>query len=378
MDGQAAHVEKAPADTENFPCAQCGAMLRYRPGTSVLHCDYCGHDNPIEPDEAAIIVEHDFRAALADGLNVEETELGDTFKCDGCGAEVEKDPRLTAMDCPFCGHAMVVDAGSTRKIRPESLVPFQVDRAAARERFRGWIRRLWFAPRALKQMGHRHERLEGVYLPYWTYDTRATTDYTGQRGEHYWETEHYTTTDANGKTVRRSRQVRRTRWYAASGTVRNAFDDLLVNASSTLPADLRAKLEGWDLAALMTFEEAYLSGFRAEVYQLRLEEGFDVARQLTVPAIRSTIRSDIGGDEQRISSMNCRYHDTTFKHLLLPVWLSSYRYRNKVYRFVINGQSGQVFGQRPYSYWKIFLLVAGVVAGLAVAAGLFALAQGAH
>jgi hypothetical protein len=198
-------------------------------------------------------------------------------------------------------------------------------------------------------------------VPYWTYDARTTTRYTGQRGEDYWITETYTTKE-NGRTVTKTRQVRKTRWYPASGTVRNTFDDLLVLAGRSLPAKYTQRLEPWDLSNLEPYKDEYLAGFRAEKYQVDLAEGFGEAARGMEPVIRNTIEHDIGGDHQRISSMNVRHDDITFKHILLPVWISAYRFRERVYRILVNARTGKVQGERPWSFWKIFLAVmAGVV-----------------
>jgi hypothetical protein len=87
--------------------------------------------------------------------------------------------------------------------------------------------------------------------------------------------------------------------------------------------------------------------------------------------IEQSIRRDIGGDEQRILTTHSKYDQVTFKHVLLPVWISSYRYKNKVFRFLVNGQSGKVKGERPYSIMKILgliLAVAAVVIGIIIIA----------
>jgi len=140
------------------------------------------------------------------------------------------------------------------------------------------------------------------------------------------------------------------------------FDDVLVCGSTTLPRPLIERLEPWDLPALKGFEPAYLSGFVAERYKLGLEEGFKVAEERMIPTIREAIESDIGGDEQRIGSMDVKHADVRFKHLLLPLWISSFRYKEKVYRFVVNARTGEVAGERPWSVLKIVLTVLAVIA----------------
>jgi hypothetical protein len=247
-------------------------------------------------------------------------------------------------------------------IAPESVLPFFVDKDTAGHKFQIWLRKRWFAPFDLIKRAKR-EGLDGVYLPYWTYDSDTSTRYTGQRGEHYYVTEHYT--DSQGK--RQSRRVRKTRWYSASGTVQVDFDDVLVCATPSLPVKIIDKLEPWDLPQLKPYDGKFLAGFIAERYRIDLEAGFQIAETKMEPRIRSAICSDIGGDEQRIFSMNVRHANTTFKHVLLPLWMSSFRYGNKVYRVTVNARTGEVAGERPWSVFKIvalIVLIAAIIIGI--------------
>jgi hypothetical protein len=197
-------------------------------------------------------------------------------------------------------------------------------------------------------------------MPAWTYDSQTTSHYTGERGEDYWTTETYTAFE-NGKSVTRTRQVKRTRWYPAAGTVHHFFDDVLVMASHSLPLQLQNKLAPWDLPRLTPYSDEFLSGFVTESYQDDLSTGFENAKSIMAPTIRQLICLDIGGDHQRIHSVNTLHANVTFKHILLPVWLSAYRFHNRVFRFMVNARSGAVAGERPYSAWKIALTVIGAL-----------------
>ena len=263
---------------------------------------------------------------------------------------------MTASQCPFCGADIVATGASTKRIKPKALLPFEIDRKKAHELFQGWIRGLWFAPNALKRFARQDSPINGLYCPYWTYDCNTTTQYTGMRGDDYWTTETYASYE-NGRSVTRTRQVRRTRWTPVSGAVFNRFDDVLVVASESLPRKYAQALEPWDLDKLEPYQDAYLSGFRAESYQVDLPTGFERAKEIMAPTIHSTICSDIGGDHQQVTSTSSQYDAITFKYVLLPVWLSAYRYRNKVFRFLVNARTGEVQGERPWSWVKIALAV---------------------
>ncbi len=207
--------------------------------------------------------------------------------------------------------------------------------------------------------------VKGVYIPAWTYDSNTETDYTGERGVDYQETETYTDYE-NGKPVTRTRTVTKTRWYPVRGHVRNTFQDVLVLASESLPRKHADKLAPWDLKNLTPYTDDYLSGFVAESYQIDLPHGFDRAREIMEPTIRQTICSDIGGDHQRIGSTNTAYNDIKFEHLLLPIWISAYRYLEKTYQFLVNARTGEVQGERPWSVWKIVLLVVTILAVIGI------------
>lgn len=278
-------------------------------------------------------------------------------KCPNCAAEVEFDPTTHARECPFCATPVVTDTGESRHVKPKGVLPFSIDERAGHKAMTDWLGRLWFAPNGLKEYARKGRRMEGIYVPYWTYDADTRSSYSGQRGTVYYVTE---TVMVDGKP--QAKQVAKVRWRPVSGRVKRFFDDVLVLASKSLPKRYTDALEPWDLSALEPYQPQYLAGFRAEAYAISLQDGFEEARAHMDRVIERDVRFDIGGDRQRISHIDTQVSDVTFKHILLPVWLAAYKYRGKTYRFVVNGQSGRVQGERPYSAWKI----AGAVAVLAV------------
>lgn len=343
--------EEISAAAEQMPCNQCGAKLDFAPGTSSLRCPYCGTETTIPKSEEQIY-ETDFRAFLEKAGREKESQEAQKIHCEKCGAETTMPAAAAAGMCPFCGANMVFSQNVSRLIKPEALLPFKVSYKDAAECFRGWIRKLWFAPGDLGKYAQTEGRLAGVYIPYWTYDSDTTTPYTGERGDYYHTPESYVASE-HGRSVRRTRQARHTRWSPSNGTVWNNFDDVLIPASKSVPAEFAEKLGPWDLKGLVPYADEYLSGFRAESYQTTLLQGFEEARKIMEAAIQSSICKKIGGDEQRIHSTNTQYGSITFKHILLPIWLSAYRFRGKVYRILINGRTGEVQGERPFSPWKI-------------------------
>ncbi len=335
---------------DEISCKKCGARLKFKPGTRRLVCEYCGTENLIAAEEEVEIEELDLFDYIQKVAQSDQSFDITTIKCSSCGAETTLDPKVTSDLCPFCGTALVLDKQSHRSIiKPSYILPFKITLEQALGRFRAWIKKLWFAPNKLKREHTVNPRLKGMYLPYWTFDCDTVTHYKGERGTDYRTTE-------NGKSVTR------TRWSRVSGTVKHFFDDVLVVASDTLPREKVDALEPWELQKLAKFDEKYMAGFKAETYSLGLREGFNIATEKMNNTIRSLVKRDIGGDKQRIHSLNTTWGRPTFKHILLPVWISAYRYKSKVYQFLVNASTGEVQGERPWSAVKIAAAIVLLVA----------------
>jgi LSD1 subclass zinc finger protein len=341
------------ADTpfQQFPCDQCGAPLQYAPGTQLLRCPYCGHENVIA-ETSETIVEQDFQQTLAKLADAGRLTERVTNHCTSCGAQYTPDPNVHADSCPFCGAPVVAATERHRHIQPQALLPFQIPHGQAQEMFRHWLQSLWFAPNPLKRYARSDKHLQGVYVPYWTFDAASASTYRGARGDYYQVPQTYQTVQ-NGRTVTRTRMVTKVRWTPVGGQVSRFFDDVLVLASHALPRRITQRLEPWDLVNLIPYQEHYLSGFRSEMYQVELSQSFDYAKKRMAEVIRQDVIRDMGGDLQRIRQLNTHYSQVHFKHILLPIWVSAFRFKHKAYRFVINGRSGEVQGERPYSLWKI-------------------------
>ncbi len=354
------------AETANtIKCKDCGANLKFAPGAHSLKCEYCNANNVITVEKVEVI-ENDYNNYIESSSAADEKQNISTVKCSSCGASTTLPPNVTSCGCPYCDTPLII-AGATTKsiIKPKYLLPFKIERNNAKDEFVKWVNGLWFAPNKLKIYAqHSAEKLKGVYMPYWTYDSKTNSDYSGLRGDHYYVSESYK--DSNGNT--QTRQVQRTAWHPASGNVNNNFDDVLVCASNSLPKDLTQNLEPWDLPELIAYNDKFLAGFVTESYQTELKEGFEEAKQRMKPIIENTVRGHIGGDVQQIHSLSTNYNDITFKHILLPLWISAYKYNEKVFRFTVNARTGEVQGERPYSAVKIFfaVLTAVVVIGVAI------------
>jgi len=346
-----------------FACETCGADMKWDPDADALSCEYCNSVVQVPRAEGTIVERAlEDAGAAARGLGLERR----VARCGSCGAGVTFDEKATADVCVYCGSANVLAQEANRNaIRPESLIPLDVDRGDVEAAFRRWIRGLWFRPDELKKT----KRLDavGVYVPFWTFDCGVHSDWSADAGYYYWVNQSYTTT-VNGRRVRRTRRVRKTRWVPAWGARDDRYDDLLVHASQGQPRKLVERLGDFDTGALVPYRPEYLAGWRAEEYQLDLEGGWAAGQALVEATQRTRCAGDVPGDTQRFLRVKNVISGVRWKHVLLPIWSLQYRFKAKTYTVLVHGQSGRVVGDAPLSWVKILLLVLGLLAGFLVAA----------
>jgi len=352
-----------------FPCEGCGADLKFNIGQQELKCPFCGFEKQIEFGEDEAVVEQDFHAMLERLRELREQKheaegerdgAGDAqeIRCDSCGGTTVFVGPLTSSECPYCASPLQLNDvhDAEHRVPVDGVLPFLVEKKKAKTNLGDWVNSRWFAPNEFRRRGV-DGKFSGVYMPYWTYDSMTFTQYHGQRGEHYY----VEVGDGDNK-----RRERRTRWYPASGNFQRFFDDVLVLAAEGMNRKFMLALEPWPLGKCVPFNQEMLAGYLARTYEIELGSGFGEAKGRIEEALESDVRSRIGGDEQRVNSIRTNYAAISFKHLLLPVWLLAYRYQEKVFQVMINAGTGEVQGERPYSWIKITLAVLG---GLAVAAG---------
>ncbi|MFN7395988.1 MAG: primosomal protein N' (replication factor Y) - superfamily II helicase [bacterium] len=356
-DQNASGPVKGKQTVSRYPCARCGAKLEFAPGTMSLVCRYCGQVNEIAGARPELVEELDYKTYAQARQDESAAEAVATIHCNTCAASVQQPAHITSLSCPYCGSNIVWTGASERLIKPNAVLPCVLTRERVITSFRAWLASRWFAPNALKKQGKLDAALTGLYVPHWTYDASTHSRYTGSRGDAYYVTV---------KTGKTTTQVRKVRWTRVSGVVDNKFDDLLVCASRSLTADQARGLEPWDLKAAVPYSDDYLPGMVAESYQITLPEGFEHARQIMQERIEAAVCADIGGDEQQIDNIDTAYSNITFKLLLAPVWITAYRYMNRVYNVLVNARTGEVIGQRPYSAWKItlFTIMCVIIAGV--------------
>ena len=346
-------------DITNKKCPNCGATVTFDPATGKMLCEYCGYSCELpNPDDENGIWEMDFEAAL----NKESFEWGERKKsvqCKQCGAVTIYDALETAAVCPFCGSTTVMPAAAENSIVPGAVAPFSTTKETAGENFTKWLKKKWFAPRKAKKNAQ-PDAFHGVYLPYWTYDTQTTSNFTARAGYD----RKVKKKDGGYETV--------TDWRPVSGIYQEFIDDEMVMASKRHEKSGVKDCEPFKLSQLVPYSPRVLAGFAAERYSIGLKEGWEMAQSSIKAKLRSNIESHVKSrwrcdrvDSVRFSTI---YTGITYKYVLLPAWVSAFSFKGKTYQFAVNGQTGKVGGEAPVSAFRVILAV---LLGIGACAGLY-------
>ncbi|OCS82981.1 hypothetical protein [Caryophanon tenue] len=334
-------------DTE---CPSCAASIAFDPASGLLECPYCGYraEIPIpEQQQDTIAREINFHDAQARGnfdWGVEKKRI----ICEACAAETIYDALQVADTCPYCGSHQVMEASASDTLAPNGVIPFAVTKQQAGEAFHQWIKGRIFTPSKAKKSA-KPDAFQGVYMPFWTFDTNTMSHYSARYGiNHYY-------TDREGKT-----QVE-TKWYRTSGIYQQHYDDYLVSATNRYDRDMLAKIQPFDSNNAKGYKPEYVAGFLAERYSIGLDDGWRIAQQGIHGDLDSQIRQEIRmrhrADHVQSLQFSTTHDDITFKYVMLPIWLSSFQYKQKLYRFMVNGQTGKVGGDAPISPLRVAIAI---------------------
>lgn len=335
-----------------YRCESCGGIMEFDIKTQSLKCPNCDSSKEINNDQSKI-VEHQLTLDATRMIKPEEKE-SQTMECSGCGAHIELGANDTAAKCPYCGSNYVLSNIQEAALIPDGVIPFKYDKNDVLLQFKTWIKKRWLAPNELKKL-YQYGEFQGIYIPYWTFDAQADCYYTAEGGRDKRET--YTDDEGNEHT-----RIK-TDWYNTSGNVSAFFDDIQVTACKSFKTGFFSGIEPFNFSQLASYAPDYISGYLAENYSIGLEEGHNEAiekmeSQLTNMAIRDV---EERYDRARCIRISPDYSKETYKYLLVPVYSTTYSYKNETYTVIINGQTGKVKGDYPKSPAKIALIIIAIL-----------------
>jgi predicted RNA-binding Zn-ribbon protein involved in translation (DUF1610 family) len=337
-----------------FKCPQCGGATAYSAQDGGLTCTYCGYYEP--PASAAVgkrAQEFEFTvetmSRAAHGWGEERKEL----ECQSCGSIASLPLDALTHTCAFCGSNKVIQRQASQDLlRPWFLIPFKVDPAACHNLTRAWMGSSWMTPAILKNVA-RVADFNGVYLPYWTFDSVTRAAWKAEVGHP--RTERY-----RERGEWKERTVIDWRWE--SGQVRLDIDDLVVPGTQRLSQVLLDRLKGFELNALTPYDPKFLAGLQARAYDLPLEQAWEIARERMRESTRQACLAQASTNRVRNFNMSLDFSAESWRYVLLPVYVAAYRYQGQVYQVMVNGQTGAVAGQRPVDWTRVWLVVAALLA----------------
>ena len=329
-------------DSDSFHCSSCGSIVRFDPIKGKQVCEHCGgcYDmpkaRPVRPQ------------AYSPFSETEYTPWGGvkSVRCGGCGAVSVLDTYQTAHICPFCGATEVVDLDEVPGIKPGGILPFKIGQEQAHHAFIKWLKGRIFAPRKVKKNAKRNP-MTGMYLPTWTFGANMSATYKGRLGKTY------TVTVGSGKNKRTQVRVR---WFHVSGEYSRLFGDVHIEASSYITQKDMDNLGGYDVCNAVEYEDGYMAGFVSERYSEGLDYSWEEAKDIMRDIARTEILARYHYDRIDYLDVFPDFDGISYKYILVPLWTSSYKYKDKTYGFAVNGRNGKVKGKSPISGIRVTMM----------------------
>ena len=345
----------ANQSARNYLCPSCGAVTRYDIAAGGVACEHCGYTAPSpakriggRADEHEFTLESLRKSAKGWGINRRE------IRCENCGAVLSIDDKTLSTTCSFCGsnkvnlREVVDDA-----LRPSALIPFKIEPKTAYGCIMNWLGKGWYHPSELSSLANL-DRLQGIYLPFWIFAANIRADWKAEVG--YERQERYY--DSGSKEWKTRIRID---WRWETGNVGLSINHLTISASSHIRQDILERLYPFNYGELVVYNPDFLAGWNAQQYDIVLSDAWEKAKARMREQAKQTCRQDIPSPHVRNLSLTADFADETWKYVLLPIYLVSYQFNQKVYQVMVNGQSGLIAGQKPVAWWKIWLAIAGML-----------------
>lgn len=337
---------------ENFSskCSSCGYSYVFSPEKQALACPQCGSVCAINVPSAMA------KKELTPESNVKRnSDASAVYECENCGAKTNVDESNVSGVCPYCGSTNLHSLADAIKFEPDAIVPFQISKSKAREKYKEWLKTRKFVPNKLKSAA-KINKMEGCYFPCWNYDFNVQSAYHGVGVNRHTKTVYR---NVNGQRVSHSETYET--HHPFSGSRFDVFDNYLMSANSQISQNELTALGNFGLQTLKVYSPEFLLGFLSSGFSVDLQEGFKTAKEDAKLEIVSRIKREHNYDDYEKFSVRSVFNSVMWRYIYLPVWICNFNYQKKQYRFLVNGYSGYVTGKVPRSGWKIFGLVFGIL-----------------
>lgn len=329
------------SNVTNYQCPACTGPLHFVGDRGKLECDYCGSTYEIAEIEA-LYAEKEQKAIEADKVwAAEEAAELKAYNCPSCGAELVCDASTAATSCPYCGNPSVLPGQFSGGLKPEKILPFKLDKEAAKKALKEFYKGKRFLPNAFKEENH-VEEIKGIYVPFWLFDCKVSG------GVSY---------DAVISTVTKSGDIEITenKHYIVERAGSMSFEGIPVDASTKMPDAHMDAIEPFDYSECKPFSTAYLPGFLADKYDVDLEEGQKHMEERVLNSAGSQWEETVVGYTSLQERDNqLEIEEVKGSYVLLPVWMLSTRWNGENYLFAMNGQTGKLVGDLPVDKMKYY------------------------
>lgn len=347
------------ADIFEYKCPCCGGAINFDPSVQKMKCPYC--DSEFDP-KAFLEQDKRLNEQAPDEFNWNENvgqewesgeqESMNVFVCNSCGGEIVGDENTAATECPYCGNQVVLSGRLSGVLKPDYVIPFKLDKKAAKEKLKSYVNKKKFAPKLFKTE-NKLEEIKGIYVPFWLFDsdTDAAVSYKATTVRR-WSDSRYNYTETNYFDVYRAGSMR--------------FENIPVDGSSKMPDDLMESIEPFNFKEAVDFQTAYLAGYLADKYDVGVNDSIQRANNRVTTSSGNVLRSTIDFPYTTVTPMSSsvQVHNGKAKYALYPVWLLNTDYKGKKYTFAMNGQTGKFVGNLPLDGKKVLALFTGLTFGI--------------
>lgn len=344
---------------DSFYCPSCGAEMNSEGIMS--ECTHCGHKEQAcfaSSDTGDL----DFSAIESESMWMEPVNQ----RCSSCGSENARLSDDASGNCLHCAEQKMVPSDKPYGVRPSMVAPFKLTSEQAAASLGDWLKKRFLAPFSFRKELY-SGNINGLFLPYWSFGANANSEYTGQAGSYYRDTE-VNTSSAGDRTEAKSRRVRKVRWRMVSGSYGKKFSDIIFMDASYTDAKVIKRIEPFKLNEIVKYDDKYVKGFAVERYSQGLKANWERAKAYMGSVLRSDITAIVkrGSDVTGAVNICTKYTDISYGLILMPLWISTYRFRNKAFNVYINGQTGETYGESPVSILKIGIVVLALAAAAAL------------